>query len=488
MEYMSENSYPEKANFRKAFTPYKVWGLLMVLTIIYGFIIAIVHNGNVGGGFVDVFEGLWGILTNPAVLTNDYIALYGVGAALVNSGLCGLLVLLAFNLAKLPGSGLQMGAIGLTMGFALLGKNPLNMLPVLLGGFLFSAFHKKPDETFRESYRKHVTVSVLATCLAPIVSQPAFIPEITNAISVAGAIALGTLFGVLISFVICSLYAFSTKRNEGLNLYAVGWLAGFVAIAFTVIYQMVGIESFGPSDNNMWNVGPGSGAYNWELYSYLGGVIVYFFVVGILAGGLSAYKFKNLKQSLYLKAADSKYENNYYQKYGQAPVYIAMAILGLFALVVTLSFGVVHLNGLILGAIISMIGWGGFGKAVANAVSIIAGVLLGAVIMYFAHPSFFQDGMGFVNFMSEGSTASAVWSSAFWGTCLSPMARFFGWRWAIPVGVLHFAFAITIASFHWGQNLYNNGLSAGLVCIVMIPFIRAFDRKGKYSRDKVYDQ
>ena len=471
---------------KRSFTPYKVWGILMALTLVYGVILTIVHNGTIGGGFTDLFEGLWGMVTNPTILTNDYIALFGVGPALVNSALSGLLVLCVFLLVKLPGSGLQMGAFGLTMGFALLGKNPVNMLPILLGSLIYSAVNKG-EETLRDSYKKHVTLAVFATCLVPIVVQPAFIPQITDIIGIGGGITLGILFGLFIGFII-NLVAttFAKQTNEGLNLYVVGWLAGLVAIAFTVIYQTVGITPFGPVNNNMWNVGPGSGAYNFELYGYLFGVAIYFLIIGVLSGGFAALKFKNLKQSFYLKAADSRYRNNFYDKYGQPPVYIAMGLLALLAFSITLPLGIVHLNGPILGAILSMIGWGGFGKAVFNSIIIIVGVFLGGVVRYFAHPDFFQYGMTFLEYVGTGASGTAIWTAAFWGTCLSPMARFFGWRWGIVVGMLHFTFASVIASFHWGQCLYNNGLAAGFVCMIMIPIIRSFDKKGRYRPENVF--
>jgi len=210
-----------------------------------------------------------------------------------------------------------------------------------------------------------------------------------------------------------------------------------------------------------------SAFYNTQLIIFLVGVTVFFFVVGFLAGG----SLSKIKEILYMKADD----NIFYAKFGQGHTYLAMGFLGLLALIITVPLGV-HLNAGIMGAIISMIGWGGFGKAVANCAAIIAGVMLGGIARYLVAPDF----LGQVPFFTYMSTQGVIWTSAFWGTCLSPMAKYFGWKWALLIGMVHFAFAFTIAPFHWGQNLYNNGLAAGFVCVVMIPLIRTIDRKGKY--------
>ncbi|MDR2168324.1 MAG: DUF1576 domain-containing protein [Clostridiales bacterium] len=466
----------------RTFKPYRIWGALMVLTIAYGFTLAFIEYGT--GGFAHIAGGLWRIMTGPALIFHDYIAMVGIGPALVNSGISSLIMLGAFKLARQPCSGSQMAVCGLVMGFALMGKNPANILPILFGAYLYSLY-KKVD------YKEIVTVSGFATCLAPIVSQPPHIPEIVALIGVGGGVVMGLALGIFLGFIMNAVAANIRKSHEGLNLYNMGWAAGLVAIALTMIYTVAGIERFGPgitpgyilggyTFDEFWNpiaLSP-IGSYNALLYGYVIFVSLYFITFGLLAGA----RFRNLKQILNLKAGDAHFLNNYYAKYGQGPVYMAMGFLGVLTLVLTLPLQV-NLTGPIVGAIMSMVGWGGFGKSVANAAAIISGVLVAATARYFISPNFLREGY---NLLTYFSTQTVIWTSAFWGTCLSPMARFFGWKWAIPIGMVHFAFAYTIAPFHWGQNLYNNGLAAGFVCMVMIPIIRAFDKKGKYNPENVY--
>ncbi|MCL2355249.1 MAG: DUF1576 domain-containing protein, partial [Oscillospiraceae bacterium] len=61
----------------------------MILTIIYGLILAIIEHGS--GAFGEISQGLWTIYTSPAILLHDYIAIAGIGTAFVNSGMSGLL-------------------------------------------------------------------------------------------------------------------------------------------------------------------------------------------------------------------------------------------------------------------------------------------------------------------------------------------------------------------------------------------------------------
>lgn len=486
---------------KKAVSPEKVWTLLAAITLIYGLVLTALHLGD--NSFFDALwtYGLWSIINNPAILPLDYIAMGGIGPAFVNSGIVGFVILGAFKFAKLPISGPQMGVLGLAMGFSFMGKNFLNILPILLGALLYSAFTKAKDAGLRDTYKNHVTMAGFSTCLAPVITQPAFIPQFNAADHRIFGVLIGVLLGLGIGFFINAMAVFIRKSHEGLNLYNIGWGAGLFATALTAVYASFGVVNFfgdAPNRNlgqymqsvygynvmdaygNYVQFSP-VGYYNWEIYGYVIFISIFFILMGFLSGA----KGSDIKESLYLKAGDSKFINNFFAKYGAGKTYLAMGLLGIMILVVTLPLGI-NMNGPILGAIVSVVGWGGFGKAVANAAAIGAGVVLAGIVRYFIWPEHAQWAGADQNLLYYLRTQPVIWTSALWGMCLSPMARFFGWKWAIAVGMLHFTFAATIAFFHWGQNLYNNGMAAGLVCLVMIPVIRALDKKGKYSMDKVY--
>jgi len=476
---------------KKAVSPEKVWTLLAAITLIYGLVLTALNLGD--NSFFDALwtYGLWSIINNPAILPLDYIAMGGIGPAFVNSGIVGFVILGFFKFAKLPISGPQMGVLGLTMGFSFMGKNFLNILPILLGALLYSAFTKAKDAGLRDTYKNHITMAGFATCLAPIITQPAFIPQFNADGHQVFGILIGVVLGLGIGLFINAMAVFIRKSHEGLNLYNIGWGAGLFATALTAVYGAFGVQNFvgAAPYRNLGQVMVDvygnyrqlsmPGTYNWEIHGYVAFLSLFFILMGFLSGA----KGSDIKESLYLKAGDSKFINNFFAKYGAGKTYLAMGLLGVMILVVTLGLNV-NMNGPILAAIVSVVGWGGFGKAVANAAAIGAGVVLAGIARYFIWPTHTQ--WADYNLLEYLRTQPVIWTSALWGMCLSPMARFFGWKWAIPVGMMHFAFAATIANFHWGQNLYNNGMAAGLVCLIMIPVIRAFDKKGKYGMEKVY--
>ena len=58
-------------------------------------------------------------------------------------------------------------------------------------------------------------------------------------------------------------------------------------------------------------------------------------------------------------------------------------------------------------------------------------------------------------------------------TCLAPVAGQFGWGWGLAAGFIHMTIVQNTSILHGGMNLYNNGFAAGLVCILLIPIIKA---------------
>ena len=67
----------------------------------------------------------------------------------------------------------------------------------------------------------------------------------------------------------------------------------------------------------------------------------------------------------------------------------------------------------------------------------------------------------------------SVQLAALFGTCLAPIAGQYGWKFGIIAGFLHSSMVLSIGTFHGGLNLYNNGFSAGLVALILIPLIES---------------
>ena len=111
----------------------------------------------------ELFRGFWRILISDAGLITDPAVTGGVGAALLNAALVlALSTALVYGM-HLPVTGLTFACLFMMAGFSLLGKNILNILPVLLGGWLYARFQGEP-------FSKYVYQTLFATCLSPLVS------------------------------------------------------------------------------------------------------------------------------------------------------------------------------------------------------------------------------------------------------------------------------------------------------------------------------
>lgn len=140
----------------------------------------------------------------------DFVAIAGLGATMVNMGLCGVLgltYLLTYLLvigADLNGP--TIGGILTIVGFAAFGKHPLNVVPIMAGIFLGS--FAKPWNLTEPAI---VLATLFGTTLAPISGQ------------------FGWLWGIVAGFLHSSAALPVGCNHAGLNLYNNGFAAGIVA-------------------------------------------------------------------------------------------------------------------------------------------------------------------------------------------------------------------------------------------------------------------
>ncbi|MCL2397213.1 MAG: DUF1576 domain-containing protein [Defluviitaleaceae bacterium] len=413
-----------QSNFLKK--PYRVHALLFVFYIAYGFAMA---------SPTEILDGMRIILTESSILVTDFIYIAGLGPTLVNVGIMGLIAVAVLAATRHRPMGLDMGVLGLVTGFAFFGKNPLNMLPILLGAYLFSRFVKRPFE-------ENIVPALLGNALAPAVSQLVHVPDMPFALG----ISLGILVGIFIGFTISPLAVWFRRAHDGYNLYNIGFVAGIFAIALMALYKNLGID-FEP--RSLWSSGN-----NTSLMILLAIVSAYFIIIGLVTNTGQKVTLKDL---LLLKTEDVDYFKWYKEK-----SYIAMGILGFACLAFMFAMRAEY-TGLAFGAILSIIGFGAFGKSLLHAIPIVVGTLLAD----FANTLSFGTALN-----SNGHMVAILFS-----TCLTPISKTFGWKWGLIAGYLHLSLATNIAMFHGGMNLYNNGLAGGLVAMLLLPVIRAFEER-----------
>lgn len=384
------------------------------------------------GLFVDplsqVWEGFVAILQSPSNLITDYFEVGGVGATFVNAGLLMLINAVAINRFAPKITGPLVAALFTVMGFAFFGKNLYNSIPITIGTLLYSRYRNLPISTF-------LLTSLFATTLAPVVSIITFGQGLSYWLSVP----LGVLVGILIGFTIHPMGSSFLRFHQGYNLYNMGFTAGVLGMIIASIMRVFDLATtYEPIDST---------------YSFIQ-VDVFFFVfsVFLLAIGfyLNGFSFKGYGQ---FKKDSGRLISDFITDYGVGLTLINMGLLGIASLLYVWVVGGV-LEGAVIGGVLTVVGFGTFGKHIFNVTPIVIGVFIMQILMAVDEPS---------------STASLL--SALFGTTLAPIAGHYGWKAGILVGLLHAGLVPNTGITHAGLNLYNNGFAGGFVAATVVPIL-----------------
>ena len=375
---------------------------------------------------VNIFAGFITILTSPAGLITDSIVVGGMGAAFFNAGCVLLYSTFLLKLVKVPFSGITLACLFLMAGFAMFGKDLWNIQPFILGGWLYSVYKREP-------FSRYIYTSMFGTALCPIAS------EIGNLVDGPAKILVMLVVGVLIGFLLVPVAAFSVRAHQGYNLYNVGFAAGLLGMLFASLCKSFGYEF---ETQQKWSSGN-----NVMLGCWLALVFGLLIVAGILIE-------PNRKKYPHIMRHSGRLIADFVLLDGVGFSFINMGIVGFIGLAFLLIVGG-EINGPTIGGIFTMCGFAAFGKHPKNVLPIMLGVLLSSFIM-----------------VHDISNPSVILAALF-GTALAPIAGQFGWHWGILAGIIHASVVLNVGILHGWMNLYNNGFSAGLICIVLVPLIES---------------
>ena len=377
---------------------------------------------------LSLLTGFWQIQVGHSGLITDSICTGGVGGALLNAALMLLMSTMLVRLQKMPFTGLSVACLYMMAGFALLGKNVINSLPILLGGFLYSCYKMEP-------FSKYTYQTLFATCLSPMVS---YFMLHTDATTHYVAMALG---GVVIGFVMPAISGYTVRIHQGYNLYNVGFAAGFAGLCIVSILRGCGMEF---STYTTWSV-----EHNLSLTILMACLLAGLFLTGVLLGCRSWSAYRHVLSHSGRVVAD------FFALEGVAPTLVNMSLVGLIGLLYLMLLKV-PLNGPLVCCLFAMVGFGCFGKHPRNVIPVMAGAIIAATFMKDLSP--YAPGVLLATFLCTG---------------LAPIAGQFGGLWGMAAGFVHMAIVQNTSYLYGGLNLYNNGFSAGLTCIIMIPLIEA---------------
>lgn len=379
-----------------------------------------------------ILEGLSAIILSPTTLITDFLVIGGIGAAFINSALIGFYNLYLLKHFKMRINGLLIAAFFTVLGFAFFGKNVINILPIYLGGYLYARYQKIPMKNV-------ILVIMFSTALAPIVSFITFGGIFQEGFSYL----MGILAGIAIGFIIVPLSSHMIRFHDGYNLYNIGFTAGIVGTVITSALRSFNVEiapvNIIHETNNPWIIG------------MLTCLFIYLIAAGLLTNPTTHKEYKKILQYRGRTITD------FTSLVGYGITFFNMGVMGLSSLLLVLLLdGVV--NGPVLAAILTIVGFSAFGKHPKNAWPLVAGVILAGL------------------FFSYDFSSTTFIISLLFSTTIAPIAGAYGPIAGVIAGMLHLTLVTNIGIIHGGINLYNNGFAGGLVAGFMLPIIDAFKR------------
>ncbi len=392
------------------------------------------------GFFVKTEAGNWlenmvRILTSPGTLLTDFFEVGGIRAAFTNAALMGGATLYLFHRYQVRVGGLSIAAFFTVLGFSFFGKNPLNIFPIFIGGAIYCRYQ-------RISMRDVLLVLLFSTGLSPIVSQLMF----AGIFPIRIAVILGMGFGILIGFIIVPISAHMLRFHDGFNLYNLGFTAGIIGTIFTSIMRSFQID-----------IEPVFLVYQQNhllMNVFLACLFIYLIVLGIGVNREAVGKYFRILRF------PGRTVTDFPMLVGYGITFVNMGIMGLLSLLYVVAIGGV-VNGPVLAAILTVVGFSAFGKHPKNSFFVILGVWIAAV------------------FFGYSLNSTGMILSVLFATTIAPIAGTYGPVAGIIAGMLHLALVTNIGGVHGGINLYNNGFSGGLVAGFFVPIIDAFKKGGK---------
>jgi hypothetical protein len=264
-------------------------------------------------------------------------------------------------------------------------------------------------------------------------------------------IILGILLGTLSGFLFPIVHDHVSKFARGCNLYGMGFTGGLIATVFIAVLASLGIEVTMVTLSS-------SGDNNLPL-----GILLYTLSLFLILCGLFFGETKKLKSDmLSVTKTTGVFPSDYYKDYG-ANIYVKMGALCALGTSIVLISGA-QLNGPTMAGILTMTGFGSFGKHMKNTVPVLIGSILAAGLS--------QGGV------ADSKNMLAVLFSA----GLSPISGKYGTAWGVLAGFLHVGIVHHIGYLSSGLNLYNNGFAAGFVAILLVSVLDTFaEIKASYS-------
>ncbi len=405
----------------------------LILINLFLIVLGIVYEPS-----LSIITNLYNLVVSGDALITDYFISGSKGSAFLNAGIVGLFSIYLLGRYKNQFDGMTIASVMLMSGFALFGKNIINILPILFGTYLYCDFKKL-------CLGDYLPISFFATSLSPLVSEFAFVYDGPVFLKTFLAFGLGTSVGFIVVFISKHL----SKVHKGYNLYNVGFSVGILSTIYVSLLRSYGYKV---QSRLLWYAD-----IDYKLY-----IIFYTLFIGLFIYAALKENFDFSKMKLLLKT--SGYKIDYYKEFGLNTVMINMAVNAVFTLTYLLVLQI-PLNGATIGGLLTIVGFSAYGKHLFNIYPIFIGVMLGGITKTWT----LRD--------------PAVVLSVLFGTGLAPFAGTFGLLAGIIASYINSSVVLNTGFLHGGLNLYNTGFSIGIIASVLVPLFEAIypDRKNKLA-------
>jgi hypothetical protein len=365
----------------------------------------------------ETLEGFLAILLSKSILVTDYLVVGGLSATLLNVSLTVLLNLWIIKRLKLEMNGPIFAGLLTIAGFAFFGKNMWNSIPIYLGIYLYSRVKKVELKSL-------IVVLLFSSGISPIVSYMTF----GLGIPVYYGLPLGIVTGLLVGFILPIFNSHAIKFHQGYNLYNTGFSMGVLSMVITGI-----IEVFTPVQRSL-------------IYdnSHHQGFLISTIVVSLL---IIAFAFmadpKVYKKYTLITRESGRLLTDFIEVAGKPATLLNIGLMGLFSALIVIVLGI-QINGPVFGAILTIVGFGAFGKHLINSTPVVVGAILAVLLT----PLEFTLGPILAILFVTG---------------LAPISGRFGPIAGLIAGFMHLLITPLALQFQGGFDLYNNGFAAGFI-------------------------
>ena len=404
--------------------------LFLLIFIMFSFII----TGIAADGAATAFGGFLDLQFQPARLISDFMSASGIGASFINAAAVGAVGLIFIVLSKVQLSGSTFAAIFTMMGFALFGKTPVNIIPIIIGVYI-------SGKLVGRSFSEYIIIALFGTALGPLVSL------ITYELGLCGlsAIAVGTAAGIATGFLLPAIAVSMLHFHQGYNLYNLGLSCGFFALFAAAL-----IRAGGHSFENLLLWHTEESLILTLLVPVLSLILI---LTGLLSGGM-----KSLKDLVAIQKHSGRLPSDFMDMESMEGALLNAGLIGLAGSLYILLIGG-DFNGPTIGGLLTIMGFGAFGTHLRNSWPVVLGVIIATLLF------------------GKSLTAPGAILAAIFCTTLAPLAGAFGILTGLTAGFIHLVLVHQTGTWQGGMNLYNNGFAGGLTAAFIVSVIAWYRSK-----------